>query len=562
MSRLFLHDICPAQSDFEDQLSSDDSGSSLTDEQSEHGSSECTDSEGDISLTYESSSDDTDSDSDVVGVDLESPSGDVFSTLPYAPHLRSRNILTERSRVLSAPRSELHSFLLFYSEDLLRSIMRHTNRKIVDHIRHKPSPQFYEKQFAFEEFIAAFGLLIRAGLDRDNGTSVDELWSEGGKPFYKATMSRNRFKFFLFALRFDNYRTREERKATDRFAAVRDLSDCIKRNLIRFYVPDETLTVDEQLVGYRGRVPGRVYMPQKPRKYGLKVFWVCEASSGFALNFSLYGGREENANSVPLSQRIVMELVAPFYGTGREIVTDRFFTSLPLARSLLENKLTLLGTLRASRREVPPLLRSPRGRDLQSTLPVYEHNDRIVLLSYVPKKNRNVLMLSSGHEQVVVLGGDKKPNLIVDYNNTKSGVDRMDAVVEEFTTRRQTRRWPMLVNYNFIDISANNAFLLYKKSGYLHTRRQFLNKLSLAMVTDHINSRLARRKNLSHKVKMAINILGFSAPVTPLVSASSNPTHCRVCRKGTRSRCDECGAAVCPQHRSIVKICRCEQCNL
>ena len=61
--------------------------------------------------------------------------------------------------------------------------------------------------------------------------------------------------------------------------------------LHRFYKPTDTLTVDEQLLGYRGKIPGRTYLPSKPRKYGLKIFWICEADSGFALNAHVYIGR-------------------------------------------------------------------------------------------------------------------------------------------------------------------------------------------------------------------------------------------------------------------------------
>ena len=101
-------------------------------------------------------------------------------------------------------------------------------------------------------------------------------------------MSFVRFKFLLSCLRFDNWHTREEKKVHNKFAAVVEIWDIFLINLRRTYIPDDRTTVDEQLVGYRGRIPDRTYIPSKPRKYGLKIFWACESSSGYALNGILY----------------------------------------------------------------------------------------------------------------------------------------------------------------------------------------------------------------------------------------------------------------------------------
>ena len=54
--------------------------------------------------------------------------------------------------------------------------------------------------------------------------------------------------------------------------------ECVcDNNEVRKNVPKSDITVAEQLVGYRGRIPGRMYpvqsvhMPMKPHKYGVKI---------------------------------------------------------------------------------------------------------------------------------------------------------------------------------------------------------------------------------------------------------------------------------------------------
>ena len=94
------------------------------------------------------------------------------------------------------------------------------------------------------------------------------------------------------------------------------------------YIPNEVLTVDEQLVGHPCKIPGRTYMPSKPRKYGVKFFWLCEATTGFALKDMIYSGREFNSEPHRnLANDIVMKLCLVYFGAGRDIFVDRY---LPL----------------------------------------------------------------------------------------------------------------------------------------------------------------------------------------------------------------------------------------
>ena len=71
--------------------------------------------------------------------------------------------------------------------------------------------------------------------------------------------------------------------------------------------------MDEQLAGYRGRIPGQTYIPSKARKYGLKIFWACESNTGYALNAVAYAGKEGNRIHYNLAQDIVLKVVEPWY---------------------------------------------------------------------------------------------------------------------------------------------------------------------------------------------------------------------------------------------------------
>ena len=113
-----------------------------------------------------------------------------------------------------------------------------------------------------DELKAGLAIILRAGSDRDNFTEFNNLWQpDDSKLFYRAVMFLVGFKFLFRCLRFDNWHTREEKKIRNKFSAVAEIRDIFLINLRRAYIPDHCVTVDEQLVGYRGRIPGRSYIP-------------------------------------------------------------------------------------------------------------------------------------------------------------------------------------------------------------------------------------------------------------------------------------------------------------
>ncbi|KRX19961.1 hypothetical protein T07_11861 [Trichinella nelsoni] len=65
---------------------------------------------------------------------------------------------------------------------------------------------------------------------------------------------------------------------------------------------------------------------------------------------------------------------------------DRYFTSYYIVQHFLDHGLTAFGTVFAHRRDVPACLRKAARRDF---LP------DITLISYVPRKKSNVLLMTS-----------------------------------------------------------------------------------------------------------------------------------------------------------------------
>ena len=173
-----------------------------------------------------------------------------------------------------------------------------------------------------------------------------------------------------------------------------------------------------------------------------------------------------------LGEDIVFRLLEPYYGTGRDVCTDSFFTSYNLAKLLLEKSLTIFGTIRNYRREI---LHSLNNRmELYSSTFLYNHDDGVCLVAYQAKRNKKpVVLLSSTHTNSSVTADEcKKPLMILDYNQRKDGVDMFHENLEKFSCRRKTVRWPLLFFYDMLVAAANNSYILLKNLGDIPNQKK------------------------------------------------------------------------------------------
>uniref|UniRef100_A0A1B6E2P6 PiggyBac transposable element-derived protein domain-containing protein n=1 Tax=Clastoptera arizonana TaxID=38151 RepID=A0A1B6E2P6_9HEMI len=108
---------------------------------------------------------------------------------------------------------------------------------------------------------------------------------------------------------------------------------------------------------------------------------------------------------------------------------------------LLENKLTLLGTVKKNRLEIPHEFLPSKTREIGSSL--FGFQDNCTIVSFVPKKNKPIILMSTMHDEEEVDEETGKPKIILNYNSTKGGVDSVDQKCANYSTTRKTRRWPL-----------------------------------------------------------------------------------------------------------------------
>lgn len=193
---------------------------------------------------------------------------------------------------------------------------------------------------------------------------------------------------------------------------------------------------------------------------------------------------------------------------------------------------------------------------------LYGFRDEMTLVSFVPKKNRAVVLISTMHHSVSTNEAKKKPEIICDYNLTKCGVDIMDMRCAVFSSGRKTRRWPLAIFYRLLNIASVNTFILFMsyKDTTMMKRFDFVQDLGYDLIVPHLQKRLAI-PSLQRELRVSIKkILGDNTPeaeeeeeVQPAAGPSSDRLEkrktCASCpsykKRKTAYKCITCEKAIC-----------------
>lgn len=474
----------------------------------------------------------------------------------------------------------LECFEIFISNNIVEMVTNFTNIYI-EKVKSNYNRERDARQTDQCEMRALFGMLYLLGVSKSGRQNITDFWRTDGTGMdaIYCTMSYNRFRFLLRCLRFDDVNTRQERRETDKLAAIRNIFEIFIGNCQKSVIPGPDLTLDEQLVSFRGRCPFRQYIPSKPAKYGIKVFALVDSSNMYTLNLEIYAGTQPEG-PFQLSNSpsdVVKRLVSFIRGTYRNITMDNWFSSFPLAIELKnEFKLTMLGTVKKNKREIPiEFINTTARPDLSSQFAF--HKD-CTLVSFVPRKKKNVLVLSTSHTDDSIDQDTGKPTMIVDYNHSKFGVDVVDQMCGSYNVARNSRRWPLTIFFDIMNIAGINALLLFQmnNSDLTVVRRDFLRSLALNLMKPQIKKRFCTpnvSKQLREKCRFLLENEDHSAEAsTSAETIASQPKRvktgngrCYICPrkrdKRTRNYCSLCNNWICKEHqKDMPVIClKCEE---
>lgn len=239
---------------------------------------------------------------------------------------------------------------------------------------------------------------------------------------------------------------------------------------------------------------------------------------------------------------------------GHNVTCGHFFTSYELGQQLLKRKITMVGAVRKNKPELPPALLASKKRAVLSSK--FAFTPTATLVSYLPKRSKNAVLLSTQHRHGGVSNReDRKPAILLDYNCNKGGVANLDKVIGTYSCRRATAHWPRVIFHSIIDVSSYNAFVIWREinptwmAGKQNARRAFLEQLGKALVTPLIERRKhVPRTEASAAVVKAIQSAG--APDPPATTATIRA------KASKRKRCQ-----FCPQKKECKTHTVCRKCK-
>lgn len=445
-------------------------------------------------------------------------------------------------------------------------LVEHTNTQIEEHcaqmIDREGNIQTYHHHTDFDEMKAYVAIFYYIGSWKSSGVNTHDLWSkQNGISFYRCVMPRARFMFLSSCIRFDNRTTRNR---DDRFAPIRQFWEIFIKNCCDCYTPSGDLTVDEILLGFRGRSKFRMYIKSKPDKYGLKFFSLNDPSTSYLIHALPYLGKitiTDKLDGEQLTEYYLRKTTEPVHGTRRTVTCDNWFTSIPLFLRMLEApyQMKMTGTVKKNKTEIPAEMKVS-SKEVPGSK--FCHAKGMTLVSFTPKKNKIVLLLTTDKNTTAITDG--KPDIVHHYNATKGGTDCFDWLCHSYTVATKTHRWPFRVFLGILDMAAVNSRILqkcYNVNNGVNSQvrmKKCLDSLCLHLARPLMTKRLTElhlRTGLRSAIKTALNLSSVTTDNLEIITMARQK-RCGLCKRTkdtkTKSMCPSCERPMCDKHRASI----------
>jgi hypothetical protein len=122
---------------------------------------------------------------------------------------------------------------------------------------------------------------------------------------------------------------------------IREIFDTLNVAYSKFYNPSEHLAIDEVIVLFNGRVAFKQYIPKKHKRFGIKIYKLCDMT-GYTYDMEVYLGKDRKRATPDMTatHATVKQLTRKIQGSGHKLYMDNYFSSPDLYRpDKTENKL-------------------------------------------------------------------------------------------------------------------------------------------------------------------------------------------------------------------------------
>ena len=300
----------------------------------------------------------------------------------------------------------------------------------------------------------------------------------------------------------------------DKFHKVRPVIDQYRGLFRRNWVAEQYLAVDETIVPYKGKFcPCRIYMPDKPVKFGIKLYKLSN-DLGVTLDFWPYGGTGSTFPGQPCwmqpfncGEKIVMNFVhSNCLAPGSVITAHRHFSSPTLAAILTDTFGAYYnGTVMANRLYYPSYkLNNYNPTQTERGYYSWAFNERynVFCSSWLDRDPVNFVSSAFGACPEDVVRGykpqDKQyesrkfpaPEMAYNYNKLMGIVDKSNYLAHlqhySMSATMQCKKWWKRLNNGLFDICRTNAMIAWTTVKETRTHGTFIDNL----IHQYVNNRL------------------------------------------------------------------------
>ena len=199
----------------------------------------------------------------------------------------------------------------FVTEEIVEKTAMETNKyaeskRRDERPRRKVQPW---RETSAAEIRVVFAMIVLMGIV--SKPNLKSYWSTNRStdtPYFAEVMARHRFLALLSYLHFVN---KDEEDDNDRLKKIRPILYIVVSNCKSVFVPHRSISVDESLFNFRGRLGFKVYCQKKRARFGIKIYELCSSesrSAGYTPNFKVYTGQDKVGDD-SASTRAVLDII-------------------------------------------------------------------------------------------------------------------------------------------------------------------------------------------------------------------------------------------------------------
>jgi hypothetical protein len=359
-------------------------------------------------------------------------------------------------------------FKMFVTDDMLQRLADETNRYSVE----KDGRSVDTTPQEIQQLIGVFFHMGLVQMPSIRSYWEVEHWFEP----VAGVFSRDRFLKLMTVLHIVDNNTATDEQKLDKLWKLRPWLAAMRLHFLEI-PPTEFQSIDEIIVPFKGRSGLRVYMPNKPHKWGFKL-WGRSDATGFMYDFDVYQPTRANEQVSELGRSAgVVEKMTDSLPEGKffKAFADNYFSSVALAEKLKRRQILYIGTVRMNRVTGNNL---PSDKDLKKAgrgtfAAQVEQNTNLVCVRW--NDNKIVSLISSyvGVEPVTkARRWDKKkkeyveidrPKVVEEYNKFMGGIDLLNMCTNMYKYHFRSRRWYIYILFHSLTIAMVNAWFLFRR---------------------------------------------------------------------------------------------------